>query len=240
MHAARLFHMLLPASLGGGAADLVTFNQVIETVAAADASTGLVPGAGGWRARMRRASSIREIAREVFGAPDALVAWGPPAGLAKAIAVEGGYRVTGKWRFASGSANATWMGGHSTVFEADGKPRLDANGQADQPHRAVPAERGAPSTTPGMSSGCAAPPATTTRSPTCSCARTTPPGATGRRTGARRAALQHPAADALRHRLFRRGARHRARLPRRVHDAGADQEIERRRRLDRRCCATTR
>src|SRR5262249_8811163 len=53
----------------------------------------------------------------VFGAPDALVAWGPPAGIAKAIIVDGGYRVTGKWRFASGSANATWMGGHSTVFE---------------------------------------------------------------------------------------------------------------------------
>ena len=37
MHAAGLFHMLLPVSLGGGAADLVTFNQVIETIAAVDA-----------------------------------------------------------------------------------------------------------------------------------------------------------------------------------------------------------
>jgi indole-3-acetate monooxygenase len=38
MHAARLFHILLPVSLGGGGADLVTFNQVVETLAAADAS----------------------------------------------------------------------------------------------------------------------------------------------------------------------------------------------------------
>ena len=38
MHTAGLFHMLLPVSLGGGAVDLVTFNQVIETIAAADAS----------------------------------------------------------------------------------------------------------------------------------------------------------------------------------------------------------
>jgi len=58
-----------------------------------------------------------------FGAPNALVAWGPPAGIAKALAVDGGYRVTGKWRFASGSANATWMGGHSTVFETADQPR---------------------------------------------------------------------------------------------------------------------
>jgi alkylation response protein AidB-like acyl-CoA dehydrogenase len=65
----------------------------------------------------------------VFGAPHAIVAWGPPAGLAKAVVADGGYVVTGKWRFASGSANATWMGGHSTVCEADGKPRLDAGGK---------------------------------------------------------------------------------------------------------------
>jgi indole-3-acetate monooxygenase len=127
IQAAGLFHMLLPGSLGGGAADLVTFNQVIETVAAADASPA-------WCLAQAVASSHTagfldpKIAREVFGAPDALVAWGPPAGVAKAVAVAGGYRVTGKWRFASGSANATWMGGHSTVFTGDGKPRLDATG----------------------------------------------------------------------------------------------------------------
>ncbi len=47
MHEARLFHMLLPELLGGGAADLVTFNQMIETVAAADASPAWCSGAGG-------------------------------------------------------------------------------------------------------------------------------------------------------------------------------------------------
>ena len=125
---AGLLRMLLPASLGGGAADLVTYNRVIEEVAAVDASTA-------WCLAQTLASSHAAgfldpaIAREVFGAPDAIVAWGPPAGLAKAIAVAGGYRVTGKWRFASGSANATWMGGHSTVFEGDGKPRLDGSGR---------------------------------------------------------------------------------------------------------------
>lgn len=125
---AGLLQMLLPASLDGGAADLITYNRVIEEVSAADGSTA-------WCLAQTLASSHAagyldpQIAREVFGAPNAVIAWGPPAGLAKAIAVEGGYRVTGKWRFASGSANATWMGGHSTVVEADGNPRLDANGR---------------------------------------------------------------------------------------------------------------
>ncbi len=125
---AGILRMLLPLSLGGGAVDLVTYNQVIETLAAADASTG-------WCLAQTLASSQSagfldpSIAREVFGARNAVIAWGPPAGLAKAVVADGGYVVTGKWRFASGSANATWMGGHSTVFEKDGSPRLDAAGK---------------------------------------------------------------------------------------------------------------
>lgn len=120
--------MLLPAAFGGGAADILTFNRVIEVLAAADASTA-------WCMAQSLASSHAagfldpRIAREVFGAPKAIVAWGPPGGPTKAQVVDGGYRVTGKWRFASGSANATWMGGHSQVYERDGTPRLDAAGR---------------------------------------------------------------------------------------------------------------
>src|SRR5262245_13453990 len=98
---AGLLQLLMPASLGGGAADLAAYNGVIEEVAAADGSTA-------WCLAQTLASShaagylAPKIAREVFGTHDAIVAWGPPAGLAKAVVVEGGYRVTGKWRFASG------------------------------------------------------------------------------------------------------------------------------------------
>jgi alkylation response protein AidB-like acyl-CoA dehydrogenase len=127
LHEAGLFRMLLPVSLGGGAADALTFNQVIEAISAADASTG-------WCLAQAVASSHAagfldpKIAREVFDGPDGAVAWGPPAGLAKAVVVEGGYVVSGKWRFASGSMHCPWMGGHSTVFEGD-KPRLDPQGR---------------------------------------------------------------------------------------------------------------
>src|SRR6516225_6259876 len=142
MHACGLFHMLLPVSLGGGAVDLVTFNQVVEAVAAADASPA-------WCLAQAVASSHAagfldpKIAREVFGAHNALVAWGPPAGIAKALAVDGGYRVTGKWRFASGSANATWMGGHSTVFATADQPRRNERGNPINSHHAVPSRAGA-------------------------------------------------------------------------------------------------
>jgi alkylation response protein AidB-like acyl-CoA dehydrogenase len=120
--------MLMPASLGGGAADILTFNRTIEALAVADASTA-------WCMAQSVTSSHAagfldpQIAREVFGAPRAIMAWGPPGGPTRAQVVDSGYRVSGKWRFASGSANATWMGAHSQVYERDGTPRLDAAGR---------------------------------------------------------------------------------------------------------------
>lgn len=123
LHEAGIFHMLLPPSLGGGGADIVTFNEVIQTVAAADASTA-------WCLGQQIASTQAagyldpKIARDVFGPPHGAVAWGPPAG-AKAVVVDGGYKVNGRWRFASGSGHCPWIGGHSAVIERDGKPRLD-------------------------------------------------------------------------------------------------------------------
>jgi indole-3-acetate monooxygenase len=127
LHEAGIFHMLLPPSLGGGGADIVAFNEVIQTIAAADASTA-------WCLGQQIASTQAagyldpKIAREVFGPPHGAVAWGPPAG-AKAVVTDGGYIVNGRWRFASGSGHCSWIGGHSVVTERDGKPRLDDKGR---------------------------------------------------------------------------------------------------------------
>ena len=125
---AGLFKLLLPASLGGAAADLITYNGVIEALAEADASTA-------WCVSQALTSShaagflSKDIANEVFNSGYGVVAWGPPGGMAKAIAVEGGYRSSGMWRFASGAPHALWFGGHSILCDQDGKPRLDAAGR---------------------------------------------------------------------------------------------------------------
>jgi alkylation response protein AidB-like acyl-CoA dehydrogenase len=127
LHEAGLFRMLLPASFGGGAADVLAFNRVIETMATADASTA-------WCLAQQVASTQSasyldpKVAREIFAGPDGAVAWGPPSG-AKAVVVDGGYIVNGRWRFASGSEHCPWLGGHCAVIEADGKPRLDKQGR---------------------------------------------------------------------------------------------------------------
>src|SRR5262245_29658013 len=128
MHDARLFRTLIPASVGGEEVEPATFFQVIEAIAMADASVAwcLCQNSG---VSMAAAYLDPTVARELFGAADAAVATGAPSLLARAVVTEGGYRVTGHWHFASGSRHSQWIGGHSTVCEADGSPRLGANGK---------------------------------------------------------------------------------------------------------------
>ena len=68
-------------------------------------------------------------ARAIFADPRAVVSWGPP-NTCQARAVPGGYRVTGRWGFSSGCRQATWMGAHCQVVEADGSLRQNQLGRA--------------------------------------------------------------------------------------------------------------
>ena len=127
LHEAQLFRMLLPRSQGGLETDPVTFLLVIEAIATADASTAWCLGQAGGCA-MAAAYLDPPVAQKIFGDPRAVLAWGPGP-KAKALAVEGGYRATGVWSFNSGGHHATWVGAQCPIFEADGSPRLNDEGQ---------------------------------------------------------------------------------------------------------------
>jgi alkylation response protein AidB-like acyl-CoA dehydrogenase len=119
LHAAKMFRLLLPRSVGGEELEPAIYLQVIEELAKADGSTAwCVAQASG--CSMSAAYLAPDIAREIFGAPDAVLAWGPSGPNAAAVRVEGGYRATGTWMFASGSRHAQWLGGHSPVIDAQG------------------------------------------------------------------------------------------------------------------------
>jgi alkylation response protein AidB-like acyl-CoA dehydrogenase len=119
------FHLLLPGSLGGAELLPASFVPVIEEIAKADASTAwCLNQASG--CSMTAADLDPAAAREIFGGPRSILAWGPGPG--KARVVDGGYRVTATFSFASGSHNATWLGCHVPVVEADGTPRLNCDG----------------------------------------------------------------------------------------------------------------
>lgn len=108
------FTMLKTKSVGGMELKPSIFAQVTEALAQADGSTGwVVCQSNGCSTTSAYLSPT--IAREIFGNPDGIVAWGPPGSPYEATPVDGGYRITGKWRFMSGSQNATWLGAHLRV-----------------------------------------------------------------------------------------------------------------------------
>ncbi len=138
LHEARLFRLLLPRSANGIETDPVTFFHVIETIASGDASTAwCLSQAGG--CAMTAAYLAPPVANEIFGRdPRAVLAWGPGP-KARAVVVEGGYKVTGVYAFASGCRHATWLGAHAPIFRRRRVPLLEADGKIVERTLLVPA-----------------------------------------------------------------------------------------------------
>ena len=126
---AGLFRMLLPRSLGGGELAPASYAAVIEEVARTDASTAWVLGQTSG-CSMSAAYLDPTVARRIFGDRRAILAWGPGPD-ARAVAVPGGWRISGTWTFASGGRHATWLGGYCPIVEPDGTPRRSPDGSAE-------------------------------------------------------------------------------------------------------------
>src|SRR5262245_9283399 len=79
LHAAGRYRLLLPRALDGAEVDPLTFARVMEAVARVDASTAwcLCQASG---CSMSAAYLAPAVAREIFGAPRAVLAWGPGPG----------------------------------------------------------------------------------------------------------------------------------------------------------------
>lgn len=127
LHEARIFRMTLPRSLAGDEATLRELTEATELVASVDGSTAWCLGQGSGCA-MTAVLLDPAAAKHVFGPANAVLAWG--AGIqGQAVATKNGYRVTGRWSFASGSRAATWLGAHCRIMEADGTPRRRPDGR---------------------------------------------------------------------------------------------------------------
>jgi len=120
-----LYRVLLPQSLGGAEAPPEMFMQMLEEVAKADASTAWCLGQCSVCA-MTAAYLDADAANEIFNAPPGILAWGAIAH--EVHVVPGGYRANARWDFASGSRQASWLGAHVQIVEADGMRRLKPNG----------------------------------------------------------------------------------------------------------------
>ena len=127
LHEARMFRTLMPRAFGGEEISPQAYVQMMIHIASADASTAWCVGQASG-CSMAAAYMEAEAAQAIWGAPNAALAWGTVGPDQIAQVVDGGYRVTGTWPFASGGRHATWFGGHCRVRERDGSMRMTAEG----------------------------------------------------------------------------------------------------------------
>ncbi|HTE86485.1 MAG TPA: acyl-CoA dehydrogenase family protein [Dehalococcoidia bacterium] len=123
---ARLFQLWLPQKFGGLETDVATFIRLVEAVSSIDAAAGWLLTV--YAAYGRFAGYLREdVAREIYGAnADRRVAGSiNPSG--HALAVDGGYQVSGRWGFGSGIVQSDWVIGNCIVYEGDA-PRQGPDG----------------------------------------------------------------------------------------------------------------
>jgi alkylation response protein AidB-like acyl-CoA dehydrogenase len=123
-----LYRVLLPQSLGGTEAPLEIFMQMQEEIAKADASTAWCLGQCSVCA-MTAAYLDLDAADEIFNTPPGILAWGAIAH--EVHVVPGGYKANARWDFASGSRQASWLGAHVRVVEADGTTRKKPDGSPE-------------------------------------------------------------------------------------------------------------
>jgi alkylation response protein AidB-like acyl-CoA dehydrogenase len=122
------FRMAVPRVYGGLELDPITQVRVVEELSRMDGSVG-------WCAMISSAGSFASaflasgVAERLCGNKNFSLA-GQVVPNGRADLVEGGYRVSGKYRFGSGCQHASVMVGGCIVFEA-GKPRLVAAGGPD-------------------------------------------------------------------------------------------------------------
>ena len=125
MKRAGIFGMAMPRAWGGPELDPLTQMRVLEALAVADGSVG-------WCAMINCDSGYvsafldQELARSMYAdIKVGTAASAVPAG--KAVPVPGGYRISGRFPFASGCNHCEWIWLGCVVFE-DGTARVNGKG----------------------------------------------------------------------------------------------------------------
>jgi alkylation response protein AidB-like acyl-CoA dehydrogenase len=122
---AGLFQLYLPRAIGGAETPPLTTFRVIEELSKVDGSVG-------WCVMIANSVSLftgwlaPDVGRDLFGQPPVVRMAGSVRPEGRARAVDGGYRVSGQWNFASGVHHANWLFCTCTVMDGD-TPRWSAN-----------------------------------------------------------------------------------------------------------------
>ena len=129
LHAAGFYSLVIPRTLGGLQADPLTYLRVVEL---------LSEGAGsvGWNLANNSIGQLitlglpDEGVHEIYGqGADTVIAGTAVMGGGRALPVDGGYRVTGRWPFGTGCQESSWMLGSFQIFDGD-QPRRSPDGSS--------------------------------------------------------------------------------------------------------------
>ena len=123
LHREGLYGMWVPKALGGAELAPVESLQVIEAVAQGDPSASWVLMAAALAIGTGAAYLGDSAAQELFGNNRLAIIAGQGTRPGAATAVDGGYRLSGSWSFASGIKHATHI--HTLgIIESTGEPRI--------------------------------------------------------------------------------------------------------------------
>ena len=116
----RLFWLKTPSELGGGELDPAAFCAVLEELAYYDASVAWAAMVGNGTTGVVGAWLPDDGIGEVFAGQGLPVCAGQFTPRGRAVPVDGGYLVTGRWSFCSGMNHSEWLAGGCTVEGQDG------------------------------------------------------------------------------------------------------------------------
>src|SRR5713101_6334387 len=124
---AGLYRMYLPQSLGGGELDPLTYFDVIEALTQVESVAGwsVLISTGAMTITSRGLTD--EVLAPMFASPrqTIMAGSGPPRG--RAVAVPGGYRLTGSWTQGSNIRLAAWVLAGCHLYDGE-RPRLGPDG----------------------------------------------------------------------------------------------------------------
>jgi len=126
-HAAGFYSMVIPRELGGLQVDPLTYVRIVELLAEG-------AGSAGWNVANNSIGQLvtlglpDEGVQEIYGhRADTVIAGTAVMGGGRAVPVEGGYRVTGRWPFGTGCQESSWMLGSFQILDGD-QPRRSPDG----------------------------------------------------------------------------------------------------------------
>jgi indole-3-acetate monooxygenase len=128
LHEAGLYRMVIPRALGGLGADPLTYLRAVELLAEGAGSVGWNLANNGIGQLVTLGLPDEGVEEIHGGGVPAIIAGTAVQGGGHGVPVAGGYRVSGRWSFGSGSQESHWMLGSFQIVE-DGVPRLGPEGK---------------------------------------------------------------------------------------------------------------